>query len=78
MTEIQKKLAYTTKEVAELLGVSVRTISSYIRDGKIKAYHLNPKKLIFKSEDLQAFLDNLELRQPGKVDIITKKEKQEN
>ncbi len=78
MTEIQKKLAYTTNEVAELLGVTRRTIASYIRDGKIKAYHLNPKKLIIKSEDLQAFLDSLELREPGKVNIITKKEKQEN
>lgn len=40
---------YTVEQVAEQLGVSVRTIREYVRDGKIKAVKVGNKYII--SED---------------------------
>lgn len=40
---------YTVEQIAEQLGVSVRTIREYVRDGKIKAVKVGNKYII--SED---------------------------
>jgi len=44
------KHVLTTKEVAEILGVSQRTIVNYILQGKIIAYQYGRKYLIEKVE----------------------------
>lgn len=45
----------TTKEVAEMLRVSKRTIFRYIKDGKLKAKKIGQWRI--KKEDLDKFID---------------------
>lgn len=47
---------YDIKETAEILGVSTRTVQTYITDGKIKAQKIGNKWKI-KEEDLKKYLD---------------------
>jgi len=47
---------YTIKEVAKILDISTRTVSSYIKDGKIKAMKIGGKWKI-KESDLKEYLD---------------------
>jgi excisionase family DNA binding protein len=49
-----KKNSYTTKELIEILGVSVKTIYRWIKDGKIQSLNVG-KKHIFLKEDLERF-----------------------
>lgn len=44
MTEINGEKAYTTREVAEILGKSMAVVQKYIREGRIKAVPVNKKE----------------------------------
>jgi len=44
------KKYYTTKELAEMLGLNVMTIYRYINAGKLKAYKIGKEFRIDKSE----------------------------
>jgi len=46
---------YDIKEVAEILQISTRTVSTYIRSGKLKAMKIGNKWKI-KEDDLKEFL----------------------
>ena len=50
-----KKNNYTTKELVDILGVSVKTIYRWIKDGKIQSLNVGKKHIFFK-EDLERFL----------------------
>ncbi|MBP1920959.1 helix-turn-helix domain-containing protein [Youngiibacter multivorans] len=47
---------YDIKEVAAILGVTPRTVQTYITDGKIKAMKIGNKWKV-KEEDLKKYLD---------------------
>jgi excisionase family DNA binding protein len=50
-----KKNSYTTKDLREMFGVSMKTIYNWIRDGKIQSLNAG-RKHIFLKEDLERFL----------------------
>jgi excisionase family DNA binding protein len=52
--DCQEKLL-TTKEAAELLRVSVKTIRTWARQGRIRCLKL-PRQVFFRYEDLGAFM----------------------
>ncbi len=47
MIKLNNTEYYTTKEVSVKLGVHLRTVHSWIRDGKIKPFRFGPKKFYF-------------------------------
>ena len=49
MTEINGEKAYTTKEVAAILGESMAVVQKYIREGRIEAVPVNNRKIILES-----------------------------
>lgn len=49
MTEINGEKAYTTKEVAAILGKSMAVVQKYIREGRIEAVPVNNRKIILES-----------------------------
>lgn len=46
----------TVKETAEYLGVSVRTVRSYIADGRVKAVRLGPRMVRVEKESVDALM----------------------
>lgn len=52
---------YTTNEVAEILGVTVRTVYNYMADGKLKAYKIG-WTWRFKEEDIEDFVTRVSNR----------------
>lgn len=57
MTEINGEKAYTTKEVAAILGKSTGVVQKYIREGRIKAIPVNNRKIILESS-LKAYAES--------------------
>jgi excisionase family DNA binding protein len=53
MLEINNKKYYTTKEVAEKLGLHLRTIQGWVRDGKLIPYKFGPKKFYYDEENIE-------------------------
>lgn len=49
MTEINGEKAYTTREVAEILGKSMAVVQKYIRGGRIKAVPVNNRNIVTES-----------------------------
>ena len=48
---------YTTKEVAEMLKVTKKTINQYVREGKIKAIDMG-NQYRFTKEQIEDFVEN--------------------
>ncbi len=46
----------TMREAAELLKVSPVTIKRWLKQGRLRAYHVGPRAIRIKQEDLQALL----------------------
>ena len=46
---------YTTREVAEMIGVTVNTINEWIRKGKLHAITISPRRRIILKKDLDKF-----------------------
>lgn len=46
---------YTREEVADILGVTARTVYNYVRDGKLKGYRIS-NRWLFKEEDIDTFV----------------------
>jgi len=61
---MELKEFYTTKELAELLGISRVAVFNRIKKGDIKAQKMGRNFVIFKKGigDLDVFLSNLNLR----------------
>lgn len=57
MIEIGNKKFYTTKEVAEKLGIGVNRVSQLRNENKIKAEKLGPKKFIFSEQNIIDYLE---------------------
>ncbi|MCM7775029.1 helix-turn-helix domain-containing protein [Enterobacter asburiae] len=54
-----EKLTLTRKEAAELLGISIATVTQWVQEGRLKAYRVSdrPKSpYLFTKEDCQAAL----------------------
>jgi hypothetical protein len=73
------KGAYTNRDVANIFGVSVRTIQEWSRNGDLKRRRL-PGRLRFLSADLEALLrdslgsqENRPAREPSNLFSITPK-----
>ena len=54
MDEAMAQELYSVEQVAERLGLHVRTVRSYVRDGKLKAVRIGKQYRIAR-EDLEAF-----------------------
>ena len=52
METIEK--VFTTKEVAEMLGLKARTIRKYVKEGWIKPHQYNSVRLQFRKTDIDA------------------------
>lgn len=59
-----KKLAYSRKEVAELLGIHVNSVDRYIKQGAIPARKLGSRWLI-PAEALRALLEGRDENNPA-------------
>ena len=46
----------TSKQAAQYLGVSIRTIQHWVRVDRLKAYRIGSHKLRFRTEDLDAMV----------------------
>ena len=51
-----------SREVARWLGVTPLTICKWARAGKLVAYRLNPKLIVFDPRDIQKFLNDSRLQ----------------
>jgi len=61
MSEVKKEVIielkfYDTSEIAEILGVTTKTVSRYIQDGKVKAQKIG-RKWVIHENDLKDFLN---------------------
>ena len=55
------KQNYRPKEAAEYIGVGLSTIWRYAKQGKLKPYKLSDRVTIFKKEDLDNFINGVEV-----------------
>ena len=55
------KQNYRPKEAAEYIGVGLSTVWLYAKQGKLKAYKLSDRVTIFKKEDLDNFINGVEV-----------------
>lgn len=60
------KQLYSTEEVAEQLGVHVRTVRGYVRDGRLRAVRFGKQYRITR-EDLEAFVGAPVMEPPAVV-----------
>jgi excisionase family DNA binding protein len=51
---MQQRLLYSVEDVAELLGLHVKTVRGYVRDGRLKAVRIGRQYRI-AAEDLEEF-----------------------
>lgn len=61
MSEVKKEVIielkfYDTSEIAEILGVTTKTVSRYIQNGKVKAQKIG-RKWVIHENDLKDFLN---------------------
>ena len=63
-----KKGLYNRKEIAELLGVSVRTIGNLISDG-LPTVSIGERRIQFKYEDVLNWLKDNEIKRRGKIKL---------
>ena len=52
---MEEKELLTVKEVAEWLRLTPRTIYSWVKQGRLKVYHIG-KQLRFRREEINSFL----------------------
>lgn len=52
---------YTTKQVAEILGLTPNTIRLYVREGKIKATRIGGERVIMRisESDIKAYIKSI-------------------
>lgn len=56
--QVQEDLYLKVSDVCRITGLSVRTIRSYLNDGKLKGAQLNGKVWLIKQSDLNEFINN--------------------
>lgn len=60
-----EKLTLTRKEAAELLGISIATVTQWVQEGRLKAYRVSdrPKSpYLFAREDCQAAISAVQVQ----------------
>ena len=65
MIEVDGMKAYTVKETAEILHLTVWSVRKYIRDGKLKARKLGTKYYILSDEIKELVRRGAEVREHG-------------
>ena len=50
------KTFLTSKETADYLGLTIKSLYSVVQKGQIRAYRPNGKKLLFKKEEIDAWV----------------------
>ncbi len=73
---IGERLMLDIDEVAEQLKVSVSTIRTLVRTGKLRAYRIGGRQLRFRQEDIDSYVDSVVVR-PGE-EIEEHKEESED
>ncbi len=68
-SDIQKLM--TAKEVAELLGISVKTVNKQVRAGQLGCVQVTTKERRFTQEQVRAYVESKS--QPARVDTGTVK-----
>lgn len=63
-------LVYSPDEVAELLGLHVRTVRGYVRDGRLPAVRIG-KQYRISEQDLRAFTGDTEPKPAPRVEVTT-------
>lgn len=64
-----EKLILTRKEAAELLGISIATVTQWVREGRLKAYRVSdrPKSpYLFTREDCQVAISAVQVQSRAK------------
>ncbi|MGO9120496.1 MAG: helix-turn-helix domain-containing protein [Desulfomonilaceae bacterium] len=56
------------EQVAEYLGVSVKSVHQFVREGRLGCIQLSPKDRRFTEEQIQAFLQSRIIEPPKIVD----------
>ncbi|RAJ43669.1 excisionase family DNA binding protein [Kitasatospora sp. SolWspMP-SS2h] len=59
---------YSVEDVAELLGLHVKTVRGYVRDGKLKAVRIGKQYRIARAE-VEAFTGGGVALKPARVDV---------
>ncbi|WP_030464155.1 helix-turn-helix domain-containing protein, partial [Kitasatospora sp. NRRL B-11411] len=59
---------YSVEDVAELLGLHVKTVRGYVRDGKLKAVRIGKQYRIARAE-VEAFTGGGMPSRPARVDV---------
>ena len=64
---------YSTEEVAELLGLNVRTIRTYVRDGKLRAVRIGKQYRIAHDDIVEFTGGDVEARDasPARVEVTS-------
>lgn len=76
-----EKLTLTRKEAAEILGISIGTVTQWVLEGRLKAYRVSdrPKSpYLFTREDCQAALQAVPVKPVRLKDRVVKREKEES
>jgi excisionase family DNA binding protein len=59
--EKTKREFFSTKEVSKMLNIAPLTLTTYVKQGMIKAYMINGR-FFFKKSDIDLFLEYSEVR----------------
>ena len=62
------KLLYP-RDVAQLLGISVKTIHKLVRDGKLGCVQVTTKDRRFSREQVQRYIESCTKNAPAKIDV---------
>ncbi len=52
----------TLEDVAERLGVHIRTLHRFVADGRLPAYRIGPRLVRIRTSDVEAFLEPVQTR----------------
>ena len=58
---LQERATLTTREAADLLGVSIREVRSYVAHGLVEAYRPTATRLLISAPSLVKFLESKRL-----------------
>ncbi|MBC7354074.1 MAG: excisionase family DNA-binding protein [Thermogutta sp.] len=64
MIEVQQDRLLTTKEAADLLGVTYRYVCQLIRDGKLNATRVGNRVYLVRESEAKKFVDGSKVGRP--------------
>lgn len=57
MTNNEVKRTYTRREAKEIIGCCLATIDQLIRDGRLRAIRLSPRRIVIPASALEEYLN---------------------